>query len=424
VRDGPRGDRYNRWRDRAPSLARQSHPDLQRRARNDSRELVQSSKWRNLARAARHGGRWLALWLAARPAWASPDDLQSAPPGSAAAAAPGSAAPGSAAPGSAAPAPPAAATAPVASPADPREALEAAHLAFQRGNALRESGDLPGALREFERAYELSPAFQVLYFVGALNVDLQQWARARQAFELYLQLGAGQLGPERIAEVQLHLEELGKHTATLTLTLNVPGAEVQVDGSKLTSTTISGLILDTGEHVVRVSKPGFQPLEQVVRANVGENLHLVLPLSPLAPSDAEAVIAGAPPAPAAPSPAPFSAPPALRDQSGTPWMPWAITGALGVGWATIAALAIQARQDRDQIERPGTSDARIDSARQLHMTLAVVSDVLLAATLTSAGISAYLTWWSEPARGSAGVPPRSGAQALPAGFSAGFSGRF
>ncbi|HEU4577801.1 MAG TPA: PEGA domain-containing protein [Polyangiaceae bacterium] len=378
---------------------------------------MQSSKWRNLARAASCGGRWLALWLAARPAWAQP-----AAPG----ALPGAAsAPDAAAP---APSPSAASPAPAAPPssAGPGEALEQAHLAFQRGNALRESGDLPGALREFERAYELSPAFQVLYYVGALNVELQQWARARQAFELYLQLGAGQLGPERIAEVQLHLEELSKHTATLTLTLNVAGADVQVDGAKLSATTISGLILDSGEHVVRVSKPGFQPLEQVVRANVGENLHLVLPLAPLAPSDAPALTARAPSA--APGAAPSSAVLAPHDQNGTPWLPWAITGALGVGWATTAALAIQARHDRDRIERPGTSDARIDSARQLHMTLAVVSDVLLAATLASAGVSAYLTWWSEPAQGATGNASSAGSPAphgsLPTGFSAGFSGRF
>lgn len=381
---------------------------------------MQSSKWRNLARAARRDGRWLALWLAARPAWAQPGDLQAAFPGDGTAVAPAA----SGAPAPAAPAAP-------PSPSDPGEAVEAAHSAFQRGKALRESGDLRGALREFERAYELSPAYQVLYFVGALNVELQQWARARQAFELYLQLGAGQLGPERIAEVQRHLEELSKHTATLTLTLNVAGADVQVDGAKLTSTTISGLILDTGEHVVRVSKPGFQPLEQVVRADVGENLHLVLPLAPLVSSEAEAGIAQSAPAPP-PSPNPLNAAPVARDQTGTPWIPWAITGALGVGWATTAALAIQARHDRDLLERPGTSDARIDSARQLHLTLAVVSDVLLAATLASAGVSAYLTWWAEPAQGSAGsatgqgsLAPRGlGLRGVPAEFSAGISGRF
>src|SRR5689334_1212306 len=122
------------------SLARQSHPDFERRARNDSRKLVQSSKWRNLARAARRSCRWLALWLAARPAWADPGGLQTSFPGDGTVGAPG-AAPSAAA----APAPPAAVTAPAAppSPSDPGEAVEAAHAAFQRGKALRESGDLP-----------------------------------------------------------------------------------------------------------------------------------------------------------------------------------------------------------------------------------------------------------------------------------------
>jgi len=367
---------------------------------------VQSSKLRNLARGAWRGRCWLAWALAARPAWAaepgapepgSPDGTTSSAPG-------------------AAPAPDGA-----SAPADGTQRAVAAGAAFKRGKALRSDGDLRGALREFERAYELSPAYQVLYFIGAVNVELEQWARARQAFELFLQLGGDQLSPENVAEVRVDLEELNKHTVTLTLTLNVAGAEVQVDGTTLTSTTISGLILETGEHVVRVSKPGFQPLEQLVKANEGENLHLVLPLAPLA-SETESGPGIALPTPGAGSQSVAGAP-VTRDQAGTPWLPWAVTGALGAGWATTAVLAVKARHDRDALERPSSSDERIESARRLHITLAVVSDVLLATTLASAGVSAYVTWWSDPAPASAG-PTASQSSLSPRGFSLGFTGRF
>ena len=370
---------------------------------------MQSWQRNNFARTARRGRCWLALLFAVQPAWAEPGNPPQGSPGPAAANAPGAAAANAPEP------------APPSTPPGVRsgQAVEAAGAAFQRGDALRSSGDLRGALREFELAYQLSPAYQVLYFIGAVNTDLQQWARARQAFELYLELGGEQLGPERIAEVRLDLEELNKHTATLTLTLNVADAAVQVDGTTLTSTRISGLILDTGEHVVRVTKPGFQPLEQTVKAGVGENLHLVLPLAPVIPPENDAA-ASALPVPAAPS---ASSAPMAPDQAGTPWLPWVITGALGVGWATTAALAVKARHDRDQLETPGTPDETIDSARQLHETLAVVSDVLLAATLASAGVSAYLTWWSDPAPASAGQATRAGSLA-PRGFSLGFSGSF
>lgn len=313
----------------------------------------------------------------------------------------------------------------MAIPASPRDAAAAA---FHRGVELQKAGALADALAQFEQAYRLSPAYPVLYYIGAASADLQRWARARQAFELYLELGSAELAPERIAEVRVHLEELNKHTATLTLSLNVPGAEIHVDGAKLEPTKISGLILETGEHVVRVSKQGFQPLEQTVEASTGENLHLVVPLSPLVAEDGlplgdPSLAAGAVGPKTARMP-PASDASLQLEPSGVPlWLPWTITGALAVSWATTAALAVQARHDRDAIEKPGVPVERIDDARHLHRTLAVVSDVLLASTLASAGISAYLTWWSEP-------PPRPSAKAAAPrqrssrGLSLGVSGNF
>ena len=112
--------------------------------------------------------------------------------------------------------------------------------------------------------------------------------------------------------------------------------------------------------------------------------------------------------------------PAVREKPLSLWVPWSITGALAAGWITTGALALKARHDRNIIERPGTSDERIDSARRLHLTLAIVSDVLLASTLGSAGWSAYLTWWSEEPAQTAGAQQslRGGGPALS------ISGRF
>jgi hypothetical protein len=285
---------------------------------------------------------------------------------------------------------------------------------------LLRQGAYAAALTEFERAYELSPVYQVLYYIGAMNVQLQRWASARRSFELYLKLGGPHLTRARVEEVNVHLDELTRKTATLTLTLNVPGATVRVDGSPVHPTDVSGLVVDPGEHVVHVTKPGFEPLEQVLRATDGENVHLVLPLAPINAGDA-------PPRPhqlpAEQRPLPSTLP-ADTVAEGTPlWVPWLVTGALASGWLTTAGLTIKARHDRDRIERPEISDERIDEARRLHMTLAVVSDILLVSTLASAGVSAYLTWWPEP-----DAPPTRGSGApggsVADGLSFGVSGRF
>lgn len=294
---------------------------------------------------------------------------------------------------------------------------------------LGKKGQLVEALAEFERAYELLPEYAVLYNIGTVSLELEQWARARRAFELYLKLGASELTDERIKEVQEQLNETNRHTATLTLIVNVPGPDVLVNGSKVEPTTMSGLILESGEHVVRVSKDGFRPVERVVRASSGENVELVMPLTPLTPP------AGAYPALPAPGRAQGSSPELARadatsaDTRASLWVPWTITGALAAGWLTTAALAVKARHDRDLIEQPSTSAARIDSARRLHLTLAIVSDVLLVSTLASAGVSAYLTWWVEPAAdpGLGAFPPPAGDQralSWPSGLVLNVSGGF
>ncbi len=308
---------------------------------------------------------------------------------------------------------------PVTAPPAPGEveqtSLAAADAAFRRANLLLDQGAHAEALAELERAYELSPAYQVLYNIGGANVVLGRWASARRAYDQYLKLGGGALSAERRAKVQQWLEELSRKTATLTVLLNVP-AVVHVDGAPFESTEVTGLILDPGEHVVRVTKPGFEPLERVVRVTDGANVHLVLPLARV--TDEPPLPAQSPFATAQPTR--LELPASGANERSVLWISWTVTGALAAGWLTTAGLAIKARHDRNVIERPETSRDRIDDARRLHETLAVVSDVLLASTLASAGVSAYLTWWPPPALGAraGSTRPRGAAN----GFGIGLSG--
>jgi PEGA domain-containing protein len=347
-----------------------------------------------IARMCRRVG--VVACLLTPPAWAEPGVEghtaspvavpQGAPPASPASPAPASPAPAS----------------PVPSALD-TAALAAASAAFDRGAQLYRQAEYEAALGEFEHAYQLAPLFPTLYYIGAANVQLGRWAPARRAFELYLELGNGQLPPERIEEVRLDLEELKKNTATLTLTLNVGGADVHLDGSPLQPTKITGLVVEPGQHVVRVTKQGFLPLEQVLEANQGEDVHVVLPLARAVTEANAGPLSPAPPGSKAPGTPPV--PPDVAGSRVPLWMPWTLTGVLAAGWATTAVLAVQVRHDRDVIEQPGTSAARIDSARDLHETLAVVSDVLLVSTLASAGVSAYLTWWPETSSAAATKRP-------------------
>jgi len=361
----------------------------------------------------RHGALLLLIALRAEAQPPTPPAAVSiappAGPGSAATAA-GSPPPGPAPAQAAAPSAPAAGASSGGAPVAAVDPVEEASLAFQRGDALFQRGEYNAALGEYERAYEWLPVYNVLYNIGAANVRLSRWAAARRALAAYLELGGSEVSPERAREVRSLLDVLRQKTATLSLLLNVSDAEVHVDGVRVAPTEISGLVIEPGEHVVRVTKPGFRPLAQVLRATTGEDVRVVLPLtrsSTLGPAAPIALtVAPAPPVPVDAEPAPL-------------WIPWALTGVLAAGWLTTGALAIQARHDRDAIEQPGTPQHRIDSARRLHISLAVASDVLLAATLVSGGISAYMTWWPSDSAAGAGLGP-----APIGGVGAGVSGHF
>jgi hypothetical protein len=305
-----------------------------------------------------------------------------------------------------------------------QERAMAAQAAFQRATQLYADGQVEAALQRYEQAYALLPQYKVLYNIASLRLQLGRKAEARRALELHLKLGAQELPAERRAQLQRTLEALERETATLTLLTNVAPEEVMIDAQPVHSNELTGLVLEPGSHVVRISKPGFRPEEREVTVKEGQQLHLVLQLWPVAevPAPAPPSVASAPPAAAPTPPLP---PPAELAQPGPSWLPWAVTGTLAAGWLTTSLLALQARHDRDALERDAsTSRRRIEDGRRVHLRLAVASDALLAATLGAAGVSAYLTWWSEesstPGSLQAALPRRQ----LPQAWSLGASGQF
>lgn len=305
--------------------------------------------------------------------------------------------------------PPAEAPAPEPEPAPPGE--DAAYEAFNRGSELYEQGRYQEALDQFELAYRLLPTFEVLYNIAGANLQLARWAHARRALELYLKLGAEQIPPARVAQVQEILERLKPKTATLTLNMNVQPGEVRIDAKPVELLELNDVVLEPGAHELHVTKPGFRPERRTVHLEHGERLQVVLQLMP-EPTPPPAVAA------VVPAPAPIVEPSIDRR-----WLCWGITGALAIGWGTTAVLAIKARHDRNIIERPGTPAEDIDDARRLHERLAIASDVLLASTLVSGGVAAYFTWWADDAAPASGTLPMQRRSASD-GWLLGVSGRF
>src|SRR5512146_1507807 len=114
-------------------------------------------------------------------------------------------------------------------PADPTAEEARAH--HRRGLALYDEGDFRLALIEFERAYSIGKNYKILYNIGQVHFQLNAYANARRALELYLHDGAGAIAAKRREDVEKDLATLRGRTATLTVHVNVADAEVTINQS-------------------------------------------------------------------------------------------------------------------------------------------------------------------------------------------------
>jgi hypothetical protein len=146
---------------------------------------------------------------------------------------------------------------------------------------LYEEDDFRAALIEFKRAYELAPNWAVLYNVGQAHYQLREYPNALRALERYVQEGGEKISPERRAQVDREIGELRGRVARVKAVSNVDGADVAMDDVPLGKTpTSEPLVVGEGRHRWTASKPGFVSTTKVVDIAGGDELTVVLDLSP------------------------------------------------------------------------------------------------------------------------------------------------
>ena len=78
-----------------------------------------------------------------------------------------------------------------------------------------------------------------------------------------------------------------------------------------------------------------------------------------------------------------------------PWTAYGITAALGAGTIVTGVLALGAHNDERDTEHRLTTPQELQAAQHKVDHLALASDIFLAATAISAGVSVYLTLHAE-----------------------------
>jgi hypothetical protein len=279
---------------------------------------------------------------------------------------------------------------PAPSPTD----VEAAKTHYARGVQLFTEGSYEAALVELQRAYQLAPTYRLLYNTALVQMRLGDYVSALRTFRTYLEQGGAEVAAARKAEVEKLITDLSPRIASVEITTNVAGAQVSIDDQPLGTTPLAAAPLNPGRHRVVATKDGYQTTTKWIDVAGSDRVQLPLTLT-------ETPVAVAPAPVPTPSPTTPAAPPAQEGTAAAPppeekgpptWIGWTASGVLAAGaiGTGIAALSESSKLS-GQINDHATDGATIHSTHSTTATLALVTDILGAAALVTAGVTLYIS---------------------------------
>lgn len=151
---------------------------------------------------------------------------------------------------------------------------------IKEGTAALQRDDPASARRAFAQAYELTHRPAYLYNVGLAAVRAHEDANAATAFSDFLALAAD-ARPEHRRFAEEQLRGLRRTLTEVVVASPQPGATVALDQTVRGQTPeLRPLWVVPGEHALRVSKPGFLPVERPFRAAANQTVRFDVALLP------------------------------------------------------------------------------------------------------------------------------------------------
>ena len=274
------------------------------------------------------------------------------------------------------------------------EATRDAGKHFQRGVALFNEADYAGALVEFKRAHEIAPNPAVLYNIGQTNFQLRSYAAALTAFERYI-AEAGS-GAEHRSEAQASVETLRSRVGKIDV-VAPDGAEIMIDDELAGRAPLPPILAAVGKRKLVASKDGRSSSPRYIDISAGETVKTELKIEEAARTQATMV-------------APLTSPPAevtTRSRGALPVVLWVTAGALAAGGIATGVVALSASTDlEDERRKFPSSRAALDHDKDRAQTFGLVTDILLGASILTAGAALYFTLTKS--RSTVGrLPPRT-----------------
>jgi hypothetical protein len=278
---------------------------------------------------------------------------------------------------------------------------------FQRARQLYDEGDFTLSLVEFQRAYELSPNFRVLYNIGQVNIQTYDYAAARLALEAYLRDGGDDVPASLRERAETDLRMLRGRTAHLRV-LTTPKAEVALDDAPLTGrSSEEPLLVNAGRRKVTATRAGYAPVTRWVTLAGGDRADVTLELMPLTAEPPQPLVV----------PVPVTTTTESRKNYTPAVVGWIATGALAVSAGIVGGLYLSKEAEVERLSDPSREVGRAaaDDATASADRLAVAADVLTIVAVGAGIASLYLTL--RPPRTEVTKPATSATlRLLPNGF--------
>ena len=150
-----------------------------------------------------------------------------------------------------------------------------ARAQFDTGVEMFEQGKHEQAAVAFARAYELKPTYRLRYNIGQVENELGHYAKALDAYTLYLAEGAAEIERARQDQVTAEIARLRTLVGMIEIAGAPKGATIFVDDRRSGTTPIPGpLFVDLGEHSVVVKQGAVELHRELVKVAGGQRVVL------------------------------------------------------------------------------------------------------------------------------------------------------
>jgi hypothetical protein len=154
---------------------------------------------------------------------------------------------------------------------------------FEQGVTLMQQENWETALLEFQRSLELYPTRNALFNLGMCQKALFRYVEAMATFQQFLDRYRDQADQEQLRTVAAAMQELRGLIGELLVNVNVPGAEILVDGLSVGTAPLAEAVeVSAGQRRIEARLDGYAPAQRLLPVTAGERLAVDLTLTEIA----------------------------------------------------------------------------------------------------------------------------------------------